>query len=430
MPKQAHSLSVRRRIKSAKQAVLLEHAVQAYRLEQMKPIAERAGYRSIAERFPGVSYSTVRRHAAGAQSIREFNSTKQKLTLAEESVLVQLVETSSDWSNPLTYEGIAQYANEIGRRRAGPSFELVGVNWVHRFLDKYREKLSTYWSKPLDTQRAQSLNPEAVKHWFELVQREIVVTLVLPENIYGMDESGFPPSNQGTSRVVGRRGNKIQHKQGSSNRENATGLITICADGTVLKPLIIFESEYMYTAWFENNVADAAYVIILLNIFIFMLTQHYSFTKSPNGWTGTDIAFEWLKTLFNPETKAKSSGRTRVLLMDGHNSHFSLLFLEYCLENKIVVICYPAHCTHALQGLDVVCFAKMKRLWHAELDRHYESVGKHVNKRTYAKVFGTAFIKAFEEKTILAAFRATGVHPYNPLVISAQQMRPSEVTST
>lgn len=139
---------------------------------------------------------------------------------------------------------------------------------------------------------------------------------------------------------------------------------------------------------------------------------------------------EWLKTMFDPQTKEKASRHTRVLLMDGHNSHFSLAFLEYSIANNITVICYPAHCTHALQGLDVVCFAKMKRIWHAELDKFYKDTGAHVTKTTYARVFGTAFNEAFDEETILAAFRATGVHPFNANIITEQQMKPSEVTST
>ncbi|KAF9524941.1 hypothetical protein CPB83DRAFT_725609, partial [Crepidotus variabilis] len=59
---------------------------------------------------------------------------------------------------------------------------------------------------------------------------------IKPGNIYGMDESGFPPSHQGVERVVGRRGTKTQHKTGSANRENVTVLVTICADGTALDP--------------------------------------------------------------------------------------------------------------------------------------------------------------------------------------------------
>ena len=258
MTKHAHSLTLKKRLASDQHASQLEKAVQAYKEEMEKPEGEREGYRLVAARFPGVTYSTLRRRIEGMQSIRDFNVSKQRLTQAEEAVMVELITISSDWSNPLTYKSIERFANEILRKRTGSSFIPLGVNWVPRFMERHHDCLQTYWSKPLDTQRAQSLNPEAVRHWFELVKREIVDAGILPENIYGMDESGFPPSNQGTTIVAGRRGNKIQHKQGSANRENATGVIGICADGTVLKPLIIFKAEQLNTSWFDNNVADAA----------------------------------------------------------------------------------------------------------------------------------------------------------------------------
>ena len=63
---------------------------------------------------------------------------------------------------------------------------------------------------------------------------------------------------------------------------------------------------------------------------------------------------------FDRQTKEKAAGRTRVLLMDGHSSHYSLELLRFARENNIIVLGYPPHCTHVLQGLDVVCFAKMK----------------------------------------------------------------------
>ncbi len=109
--------------------------------------------------------------------------------------------------------------NELLRARTEDPEAKVGKNWVQRFKDRHHKVIGTYWSKALDTQRAKCLNPVAVKDWFEIVKTEIVEAGVLPENIYAMDESGFPPSNQGTQRVVGRAGNRIQHKQGSANRE-------------------------------------------------------------------------------------------------------------------------------------------------------------------------------------------------------------------
>ena len=77
-----------------------------------------------------------------------------------------------------------------------------------------------------------------------------------------MDESGFPPSDQGTQRVIGRRGTKTQHKQGSAEWENVTAIVTICADGMVLQPTIIFKGQNFMRKWGDNNVANALWVSI------------------------------------------------------------------------------------------------------------------------------------------------------------------------
>jgi len=66
--------------------------------------------------------------------------------------------------------------------------------------------------------------------------------------------------------------------------------------------------------------------------------------------------------------KAEDGNETRVLIMDGHSSHYSTDLLEFCQQNNIEVYGYPPHCTHALQGLDVVCFAKMKDCWKEKLN--------------------------------------------------------------
>ena len=102
------------------------------------------------------------------------------------------------------------------------------------------------------------MNPKAKKGWFELVKKFVVDLGIKPENLYGMDETGCPASDQGTRKVVGGRGTKTQHKQGGADRENMTVIITICADGTALHPTIIFKAARFNSAWRENNVSKAS----------------------------------------------------------------------------------------------------------------------------------------------------------------------------
>jgi len=75
---------------------------------------------------------------------------------------------------------------------------------------------------------------------------------------------------------------------------------------------------------------------------------------SENGWTYNELARNWLEKDFDAQTRAKAGGRLRVLILDGHKSHVSEAFLEYAKANNICILGYPPHCTHALQGLNVV----------------------------------------------------------------------------
>jgi hypothetical protein len=212
--------------------------------------------RDIADSH-GVSKSTLARRVQGGQSIREFNATKQLLSTAEEAVLVQFIIESADRGFPLNHDLIKFYVNAIIASRAGADADMCGKKWVFGFLDRHHDVLQSHWSKPLDTQRAKCLNPEAVRSWFDIVEKFVVELGILPENLYAMDENGFPPGLLGRGRVIGARGTKIQHQQGSANRENVTALVTICADGTSVKPMIIFKGKNFMEKWNTDNIAQA-----------------------------------------------------------------------------------------------------------------------------------------------------------------------------
>jgi len=91
-----------------------------------------------------------------------------------------------------------------------------------------------------------------------VVKEHYIAKGIKIENTYGMDESGFPPEASQTHRVIGGRGTKTQHKQGNANRENVTALVTICADGTTLRPTIIFKGKNFMKNWADNNVSGAS----------------------------------------------------------------------------------------------------------------------------------------------------------------------------
>jgi hypothetical protein len=146
------------------------------------------------------------------------------------------------------------------------------------------------------------------------------------------------------------------------------------------------------------------------------------------GYTSGEIGVAWLKD-WNKQTEAKADKRTRLLIVDGHSSHYTLGFLEYAQEHDVVVLCYPSHSTHVYQGLDVVIFSILKRAWSDERDK-FEAQGSAVTKQNFMAVYAKAHIRAFTESNIRAAFAKTGVVPYNPDVVTDEMMAPSLETST
>ena len=125
---------------------------------------------------------------------------------------------------------------------------------------------------------------------------------------------------------------------------------------------------------------------------------------------------------------AKANGRYQLLLVDGHNSHYSRAFLEYARTHQILVLCYPAHTTHILQGLDVVIFATMKLYLSDERDKWERETGQKISKMNFLAIYGRAHLRTLTAENIKAAFRKTGVWPFNPNVISTEMMAPSKET--
>jgi hypothetical protein len=135
-------------------------------------------------------------------SIDEANVAKQKLTVVEEHILVDFILKSTDRGFPLTHQSIESYTNSILQKRIGSTYQPVGKNWIYSFLDRNQSDLQTHWSKPLNMQRAQALNPKAVKHWFDLVEEIVVEIGIRRENIYKIDKSGDVPYTKQTLEYI------------------------------------------------------------------------------------------------------------------------------------------------------------------------------------------------------------------------------------
>lgn len=149
---------------------------------------------------------------------------------------------------------------------------------------------------------------------------------------------------------------------------------------------------------------------------------------SKKGYIDGSIGVDWIKH-FDKHTKAKAAGRRRLLLVDGHASHYTFGFLDYARQNRIHILCYPSHSTHIFQGLDVVIFSALKRCWTEARDNFERNKRVRVSKANFLSIYAEAHEKALTPENIRAAFRKTGVVPFDPTVVTPAMMAPSAESS-
>jgi hypothetical protein len=273
----------------------------------------------------------------------------------------------------------------------------IGRNWTSNFIKRSPE-IKTKFSRKYDYKRAKCEDPVIIKEWFRLVRNTIAKYGILEEDIHNFDEAGFLQGVIATAKVVTSSDSRNRPKAAQpGNREWVSIIQSICSYGWAIPPFIIFQGKNHLSAWYEDSNLPADWVI----------------TLSENGWTTNEIGYEWIQH-FNRHTKHRTTGRYRLLILDGHESHVSAQFQQYCKEHEIITLCMPPHSSHLLQPLDVGCFSPLKTSYGKQIENLMRLRINHITKIEFLPAFKEAFKAAFTEQNIKSGFRATGLVPYDP----------------
>jgi hypothetical protein len=298
---------------------------------------------------------------------------------------------------------IQNFASQIAQRE-------LGVHWVDRFVKRYPDQLISKWTTAMDNSRHKADSGSKYSLYFNLLREKIEQYHVKPCHTYNMDEKGFMLGVIGRSKRIFSRTSYEEGKRRSTIQDGSRGWITllacICADGSYLEPALIYQSTSgaIQDSWLQALDHE---------------THQIRISSSPSGWTNNDIGLAWLKQVFDRGTKAKARSSYQLLILDGHGSHLTMDFIEYCDQNKILLAVYSSHSTQTLQPLDVVMFKPLATEYSNEVAGFMErSQGlTSMSKRDFFPLFYQAWQTSFKETTILKAFEATGLSPFDPEVI-------------
>jgi hypothetical protein len=200
--------------------------------------------------------------------------------------------------------------------------------------------------KTKECRRIQAEDAGDLQHWYD--QLKALLKNVPPRLVYNFDECGFQPG-QGRARKV--FGSKSCPDLAEGERgENITAVECISADGWLMAPFFIFKasgSNFM-EAWYNGSEVLPSNTVTAISV---------------NGWISDELSLTWLQQ-FNKATKdpeRTKQGEKRYLIFDGHGSHLTFEFLDYCGQNNIIPFGFLPHSTHLCQPLDGKPFLNYKQ---------------------------------------------------------------------
>ncbi|KNG52820.1 pogo transposable [Stemphylium lycopersici] len=369
---------------------------EAIRYIESREPGDDFSYREVARKY-GVDRTTLsRRHQGKRRSYKAQAEHQRLLNLQQELELVRYIEELTRRGLPPTREMVGNFASAVANWE-------VSESWITRFLQRHADKLTTKWATSIDRQRHEADSREKYEAYFNTLHTKMREYDLDERNTYNMDEEGFfvgiaSRSKRVFSKAVYKEEKRTQAIK-DGNREWVTLIACVCASGEALPPALIYQGSSGIQSTWVNDVEVGKHEVF--------------FSNSPSGWSNDDLGLAWLEQVFNRYTTAKARQRWRLLILDGHGSHITKDFLNFCDANRILLAIFPPHSTHSLQPLDVVLFSPLAKHYTTALNRQLQqSQGHPISaKKAFFTNFWAAWSSTMKPATIRRSFEATGVWP-------------------
>jgi hypothetical protein len=344
-----------------------------------------------------VPRTTLQYRYLGRPSRRDTTPNSRKMKKTEEEALLQYLLELDARGRPARLANVEDMANLLLAERDGGR---VGMRWARNFISR-QPLLRTRFNRPYDYQRALCEDPDAIRAWFRLVENMRAKYGVVDQDLYNFDETGFAMGMIHASVVVTRAERRAKAKTVQpGNREWATVIQGVCADGWCMPPFILLKGAVHLASWYSETDLPADWVI----------------RTTPNGWTDNETGLEWIRH-FDKHTAARRVGAWRMVVLDGHESHYSAEFERFCKDKNIIPLYMPPHSSHLLQPLDVGLFAPLKRAYGRQIEDLVKAGVNHVSKPEFLVAIKAAIPLAITSKNVLGGFRGAGLVPLDAQVV-------------
>ncbi|XP_060879229.1 uncharacterized protein LOC132951434 [Metopolophium dirhodum] len=394
----------------------MKSAILAYNNKEM-------GFRKAALSF-GVPQTTLERRAKqfaatenlAKASTKALGRFKTVFTEDQEVQLVEYIKTMEARLFGLTSLELRSLAYQLAvKNNISHTFckdDLAGVDWLYGFMKRHSD-LSLRQPEATSAARASGFNPIAVGKFFALLTEVVEKNKLTASQIFNVDETVITCVPKSHSKVIACRGRRQVGAITSAERgQTITAEICMVADGSYMPPMLIFPRVRNKPELIDGGPPGAWAEV------------------HPSGWIQTDLFLKWFDkfVIFSRASKTHKV----LLLLDGHVTHTKSLELIYKARDAgVILLCFPPHCTHRLQPLDVAFMKPLSLYYSDEVKKWLREHAKDhrvVTQFQIASLFGKAYLKASTMTTAISGFRATGIWPVDANIFKEHDFLASAAT--
>jgi hypothetical protein len=368
---------------------------QEEKIQQALEDVESKKFSSYAQAaaFYSIPYSTLTARARGRPDGKQQHFSQQRLHPAQEELLLcwlRDLQRQGLCPNHSTFRYIVtQLLLENGIQ------EPLGKHWIQRFKKRH-SVIVTGRTQAMEMKRLTALDTTTVTAFYDQISTLRELHNIELCDISNMDEKGFQLGQiQGEAVLFDKTmGPPVIPSTGITKWVSIIECTT--ADGRVIKPYVIHIGKIPQDHWFLPNDQLPDWV--------------WGF--STKGWTNNDLAVDWLRKVYLPETYRP--GKHRLLILDGHESHISGEFQYLCLQNDVHLVWLPPHSSHLLQPLDLGPFSSLALRYSQEVQKYTPTGFATIDRATFAHIYKIARPQAFTPFNIKAGWIRTGIQPWDP----------------
>lgn len=325
---------------------------------------------------------------------------------AEEEHVVSWVKEMASMGFPVHREAlldVGRRLSKVERRSGNPRAEEItsGKKWLRLFLQRHPD-ITLRTPEHLSNGQA-SVTESDIRTHLEKIEtrlRNEGASDVLddPSRIFNTDESGVALNPSGR-RVLAARGTRQVGSRGGSDKENVTVLVTGSAAGALAPTAILLKRKRLPPALTD------------------LVGDDFCLLKNNRGWMTGATFLEYLENNFKPYLLREEIKLPVALFLDNHSSHLTDEVTAFCKQNEILLLPLLPNATHIMQPLDVAVFKPLKSLWYRRATSwRLNHGGRPMRKDEFIGLFQETFTE-FNPDWLIAGFRASGIHPWNPNAI-------------